>query len=92
MRTMNAYQQKWIDILQAASIKDWDIKAVDNDIYIEIPHVSDLKLIRDNLPSTLAALSLDIELPHERLKFIFHNGYENFEYVLNPNADDLNKE
>ncbi|RFZ91925.1 hypothetical protein D0C36_10780 [Mucilaginibacter conchicola] len=89
---MNAYQQKWIDILQAASIKDWDIKAVDNDIYIEMPHVSDLKLIRDNLPSTLAALSLDIELPHERLKFIFHNGYENFEYVLNPSADDLNKE
>lgn len=89
---MNAYQQKWIDILQAANIKDWEIKAVDNDIYIEMPHVSDLKLIRDNLPSTLAALSLDINLPHERLKFIFHNGYENFEYVLNPNADDLNKE
>jgi len=89
---MNAYQQKWIDILQAASIKDWTIKPLDNDIYIEMPHVSDLKLIRDNLPSTLAALSLDITLPHERLKFIFHNGYENFEYVLNPSADDLNKE
>lgn len=89
---MNAYQQKWIDILQAASIKDWDIKALDNDIYIEMPHISDLKLIRDNLPSTLAAMSLDINVPHERLKFIFHNGYENFEYVLNPNADDLNKE
>ncbi|RYD87963.1 MAG: hypothetical protein EOP54_27990 [Sphingobacteriales bacterium] len=89
---MNAYQQKWIDILRAAAIKDWDINPVDNDIYIEMPHVSDLKLIRDNLPSTLAALSLDINLPHERLKFIFHNGYENFEYVLNPSADDLNKE
>jgi hypothetical protein len=88
---MNAYQQKWLDVLRSVGLKDWKIEAQGNDIAIEMPHVTDLKLIRDNLPTTLGAISLDINLPHERLKFIFHNGYENFEYVLNPNAADLNK-
>ncbi|RYU90466.1 hypothetical protein EWM62_07355 [Mucilaginibacter terrigena] len=88
---MNAYQQKWLDILKSAGLKDWKIEPRDGDIAIEMPHVTDLKLIRDNLPSTLGAISLDINLPHERIKFIFHNGYENFEYVLNPNEADLNE-
>jgi hypothetical protein len=88
---MNAYQQKWLDVLRSVGLKDWKIEAQGNDIAIEMPHVTDLKLIRDNLPTTLGAISLDINLPHERLKFIFHNGYENFEYVLNPNAADLNR-
>jgi hypothetical protein len=37
-------------------------------------------------------MSLDIDGPKERLKFIFHNGYENFEYLLNPGQGDLNEE
>jgi hypothetical protein len=86
---MNPYQQKWIDLLKAANIHGWKIEPQDDNIYIEMPHVTDLKLIRDNLPSTLAAMSLDINEPHQRLKFLFHNGYENFEYVLNPNSGDL---
>jgi hypothetical protein len=88
---MNAYQQKWLDVLRSVGLKDWKIEPQGDDIAIEMPHITDLKLIRDNLPTTLGAISLDINLPHERLKFIFHNGYENFEYVLNPNAADLNK-
>jgi hypothetical protein len=88
---MNAYQQKWLGILQAAGLKDWKIEARGEDIAVEMPQITDLKLIRDNLPSTLAAISLDIDLPRERLKFHFHNGYENFEYVLNPNETDLNE-
>ena len=88
---MNAYQQKWIDVLQGAKLKDWKIEARGEDIAVEMPHVTDLKLIRDNLPSTIAAISLDIDLPKERLKFIFHNGYENFEYVINPGEADLNR-
>jgi hypothetical protein len=88
---MNAYQQKWLDILQNAKLKGWEIKAVGNDIYIDMPSVKDLKVIRDNLPITLASLSLDIDLRPERVKFIFYNGYENFEYILNPDAVDLNK-
>lgn len=88
---MNAYQQKWLDVLQGANLKGWKIEAQGDDIVIEMPHVTDLKLIRDNLPDTLGAISLDINLPHERIKFIFHNGYENFEYVLNPNEADLNE-
>jgi hypothetical protein len=89
---MNTYQQKWIDILQSANLPGWDIKAVEDGIYVEMPHVTDLKLIRDILPETLAALSLDIEVPKNRLKFHFHNGYENFQYILNPNDKDLNEE
>lgn len=88
---MNAYQQKWIDVLTAANLKDWKIEPNGNDIEVTMPHVTDLKLIRDNLPLTLAAISLDIEEPKERLVFRFHNGYENFEYVLNPGDSDLNE-
>lgn len=88
---MNAYQQKWIDVLTAANLKDWKIEPNGNDIEVTMPHVIDLKLIRDNLPMTLAAISLDIDQPKERLVFRFHNGYENFEYVLNPGDSDLNQ-
>jgi hypothetical protein len=56
-----------------------------------MPNITDLKLIRDNLPETLALMSLDIEVPKERLKFIVHNGYERFDYLLNPGNADLNK-
>lgn len=89
---MSAYQQKWLNILQNANLPGWDIKPTDDGIYVEMPHVTDLKLIRDILPETLAALSLDIDTPKSRLKFQFHNGYENFEYILNPNEKDLNEE
>ena len=88
---MNAYQQKWLTVLNGASIKDWKIEPRGEDITIEMPHVTDLKLIRDNLPATLGAISLDINLPPERIKFIIRNGYEHFEYVLNPNNADLNE-
>ncbi len=40
----------------------------------------------------MGLMSLDINLPKERLKFIFHNGYEQFEYLLNPAGGDLNRE
>jgi hypothetical protein len=90
-KLMNAYQQKWIDVLAAANIPGWKIEPIGEDVHIEMPHVTDLKLIRDNLPETLAAISLDISVPKERLKFLFHNGYENFEYVLNPGEADLNR-
>jgi len=88
---MNSYQQKWIETLTNANIPHWIIKAQGDDIYVEMPHVTDLKLIRDNLPATLGAISLDIDEPKQRLKFIFHNGYENFEYLLNPHSGDLNE-
>jgi hypothetical protein len=89
---MNPYQQKWIDVLTNAHVPNWKIEAQGDDIYVEMPHVTDLKLIRDNLPETLGLMSLDIHEPKERLKFIFHNGYENFDYTLNPNEKDLNGE
>lgn len=88
---MNAYQQKWIQVLNSAGLHDWKIEALGEDIVIEMPHVTDLKLIRDNLPEVLGALSLDIDVPGERLRFIFKNGYENFDYILNPTSEDLNK-
>ena len=81
---MNLYQQKWIGLLNSAHLQGWKIEPQGDDIFIEMPHVTDIKLIRDNIPSTLAAMSLDIHEPKERLKFIFHNGFEQFEYLLNP--------
>ena len=88
---MNAYQQKWIQVLKAARLHDWKIEALGDDISIEMPHLTDLKLIRDNLPEVIGFLSLDIDVPKERLQFVVKNGYENFEYLLNPTEEDLNK-
>jgi len=89
---MNAYQQKWLNLLNNANLHGWIVRPEGNDIHIDMPSVTDLKLIRDNLPQTLAAMSLDIDVPKERLKFMFHNDHENFEYVLNPHATDLEGE
>ena len=86
---MNTYQQKWIDVLKGANLKDWKIEPVDNDILVEMPQVTDLKVIRDRLPEVIAAFSLDNHEPKERLKFIIHNGYEQFDYLLNPGKADL---
>lgn len=88
---MNAYQQKWLDVLHSSNLPGWKIEAQGNDISIDMPHITDLKLIRDNLPETLALMSLDIEIPKERLKFMVHNGYEQFDYLLNPGEADLSK-
>ncbi|RYZ99283.1 MAG: hypothetical protein EOP47_17215 [Sphingobacteriaceae bacterium] len=81
---MGAYKQKWLQILRSANLQGWNIKDTDEGIYIHMPNVTDLKLIRDNVPATIAGLTLDITIPKEELKFTFHNGYEKFEYVLNP--------
>ena len=89
---MNLYQQKWIELLTNAHLQGWKITPQGDDIFIEMPNVTDIKLIRDNIPSTLAAMSLDIEEAKQRLKFIFHNGHEQFEYLLNPGEEDLNEE
>ena len=89
---MNLYQQKWIDLLNRAHLQGWKISPQGDDIFIEMPHVTDIKLIRDNIPSTLAAMSLDIPEAKQRLKFIFHNGFEQFDYLLNPNEKDLDEE
>ncbi|GAB3926262.1 hypothetical protein [Mucilaginibacter myungsuensis] len=79
---MSAYQEKWIDLLSKANLKGWEIKPMGEDIHITMPHVTDLKLIRDNLPQIIGQLSLDIDIPHEPLKLIFKNGYEEFDYVI----------
>ena len=88
---MNAYQEKWVELFQSAHIPNWQIKASGEDIEIQVPPEADLKILRDNFPETVAAMSLDIALPKERLKFILHNGQANTEYILNPTAADLNK-
>ena len=81
---MNAYQQKWLQILHNATLAGWQIEPLGEDILITMPHVTDLKVVRDNLPAIIAELALDIDLPHERLRLIVKNGYEEFDYVINP--------
>jgi hypothetical protein len=92
IHNMNAYQQRWLEILKSANLKDWEIEAQGEDIVVNMPNITDLKLIRDNLPQTIALLSLDIDTPKERLKFKFNNNHEHFEYVLNPDNKDLTTE
>lgn len=84
---MGIYKQKWMEILQRANLQGWTVEETDDAIHINMPNVTDLKLIRDNIPGTIAGLTLDIDEPKERLKFVFHNGYETFDYIINPDAD-----
>jgi hypothetical protein len=79
---MNAYQQKWIEILSHANLKGWEITPVGDDILVVMPHITDLKVIRDNLPVIIAQLALDIEEPKQPLRLIIKNGYEEFDYVI----------
>lgn len=88
---MNAYQQKWIDVLTNANIKDWKIKPIDDDsIIVDLPGGSNMDTIMENLPDVIATLSLDITVPGERLKFILRHNGEHREYILNPTDADLN--
>ena len=88
---MNAYQEKWVELFQSTHIPNWQIKSSGDDIKIEVPAGVDLKIVCDNFPETVAAMSLDITVPKERLKFILHNGQANTEYILNPTDADLNR-
>ncbi len=86
---MNVYQQKWLDILHNAKLPGWELTSLGDDIKVVMPHVTDLKVVRDNLPQIIAQLSLDIEEPKQPLKLIIKNGYEEFEYIINPHHTDL---
>lgn len=86
---MNAYQQKWIEVLQHANVPNWTIAGQGDDILIRVPDNHNIKELADNLELVLAEVSLDITLPKERLKFIIMNSREMVDYVLNPNESDL---
>ena len=88
---MTAYQEKWIEMFKAAHIPEWRVQARQNDVEIFVPADTDLKVLRDNFPETVAAMALDITLPKERVKFIIHNGKEETDYILNPDERDLTK-
>lgn len=88
---MNAYQQKWVQLFQDTHIPDWKVKAQGGDIEIFVPGDVGLKIVRDNLPQTVAAMPLDITIHKQRLKFILHNGHANNGYILNPTETDLNE-
>jgi hypothetical protein len=87
---MNAYQEKWIEVLNNAQIKDWKIKPMGDDILVDLPGGSQVSTIMENLPDVIATLALDITVPAERLKFILRHAGESHEYVLNPTDQDLN--
>jgi hypothetical protein len=88
---MNAYQEKWIGLFQGARIPNWQVKANGDDVEIQVPADVDLKILRDNFPQTVAAMSLDITIPKERVRFVLHNGQASTEYILNPTEGDLNE-
>lgn len=86
---MNAYQQKWIEVLQHANVPGWEINAQGSDILIHVPDSHGIKELANNIETVLAEISLDITLPKERLKFIIKNSREEVDYVLNPDESDL---
>ncbi|NCD70949.1 hypothetical protein [Mucilaginibacter agri] len=86
---MNAYQQKWIEILQHARVPNWTISAAGDNVLIHVPDNHSIKELANNIETVLAEISLDINLPKERLKFIIKNSREEIDYVLNPGVDDL---
>lgn len=87
---MNAYQEKWIEILTHANVPGWQVGPNGNDILVTVPSTHSVSTIMENLPDVLATMSLDIDLPKERLKFILRNGKEEHDYVINPTDADLN--
>ncbi|QQL48290.1 hypothetical protein [Mucilaginibacter ginkgonis] len=89
---MKAYQQKWIDVLSQTNIPGWKFEALDNDVVIDVPTGRSIKEIADNLETVIAELSLDINLPKERMRFVITNGREELDYVLNPEETDLTTE
>lgn len=88
---MNAYQEKWIEMFQGAQIPNWQVKAKGEDVEIKVPINVDLKILRDDFPEAVAAMSLDINIPKQRVRFVLHNGKADTEYILNPTEADLNK-
>ncbi|OKS85113.1 hypothetical protein [Mucilaginibacter polytrichastri] len=86
---MNAYQQKWIEVLQHANVPQWKIDGKGDDILIHVPDNRNIKELADNLETVLAEISLDITLPKERLRFVIKNSREEIEYILNPHESDL---
>lgn len=88
---MNAYQQKLIEILQHTNVPNWTIKPAGDYVLIRVPDNHSINDLANNLETVLAEISLDINLPKERLKSIIKNSREEIDYVLNPTESDLTK-
>ncbi len=89
---MNTYQNKWLDTLTQINLPGWKFAALGDDILITVPDNKSIKELSDNIETVVAELSLDINLPKERLKFVIRNSREEVDYLLNPNESDLNTE
>jgi hypothetical protein len=86
---MNAYQQKWIEVLQHANVPGWEINSQEDDILIHVPDIHSIKELANNLETVLAQISLDFTLPKYRLRFIIRNSREELDYIINPSDSDL---
>ena len=80
---MSELQIEWIALLQKQDLPGWNIAADGQDVLIQIPDDQDLRLVYDNFPDTVIALSPDIKAAPRKLRFIIGNSKQSFTYELN---------
>jgi hypothetical protein len=81
---MSAYRNKWIEVLKARKIADWDIDIHGQAIVVKVPEIEDQDVILKQAQDTISELSSEVNEPKEWIKFIFFNAKMRFEQVLNP--------
>jgi len=86
---MSAYRKRWIEVLKDRQIPDWDIDVHGQAIVIKVPVNEDLETISKKAVAAVDALSSEVQIPGEWLKFIFYNEKIRFEYILNPELREL---
>lgn len=81
---MSDYRNKWIEVLKARKIADWEIDIHGQAIVIKVPEVEDQDTILKQAQNIISELSAEVHEPKEWIKFIFFNAKMRFEQILNP--------
>ncbi|HCN83411.1 MAG TPA: hypothetical protein DIT07_07275 [Sphingobacteriaceae bacterium] len=81
---MSSYRERWVEILKARQIADWDIDIHGQAIVIKVPENEDHDAVMKQALTTIETLSSEVQVPKEWIKFIFYNAKMRFEQVLNP--------
>lgn len=77
------YRSNWVQVLKNRQFPDWDIDVHGQAIVIKVSPEKDLKEIERQFPDTFSELSPEVKESKEWLKFIFYNGTNWFQYVVN---------
>ena len=83
MTTTGKYRSSWVQVLKKQQFADWEIDVHGQAIVIKVSPEKDLKEIESQFAQTFSALSGEVKEQKEWLKFIFYNGTNWFQYVVN---------